>query len=211
GFDSIIHGLALHWDGESWAVVPVPDATPHANVFYAVLARASDDVWAVGYRQPNLTFEVQPLIEHWDATAWTVASFPDPPFGTTNELTAVTAISPDDAWAVGFFGSPQPTQPLVEHWDGTAWTLVNVPHPINRTLMYGVDGVASDDVWMVGYAFGRHGESPDPMTMHWDGVSWHVVRMPRQGLYTWLFSVWAASGEDIWAVGGYFHPEIENA
>ncbi len=43
--------LTEHWDGSSWSVEPSPNrsTTSSGNVLDAVVAIASNDVWAVGY------------------------------------------------------------------------------------------------------------------------------------------------------------------
>ncbi|HYS44322.1 MAG TPA: hypothetical protein VEM32_10130, partial [Geobacteraceae bacterium] len=58
------------------------------------------------------------------------------------EFESVAALAPDDVWAVG---SRQPSfaefQPLIEHWDGTAWSVVPGPYLNGDTnILYGVSG-----------------------------------------------------------------------
>src|SRR5262249_60628094 len=53
----------------------------------------------------------------WHGTAWRQVRAPS---GAASELTAVTAASGPNAWAVG-------SGPHVLHWDGTAWTRVRRP------------------------------------------------------------------------------------
>src|SRR4051812_13043080 len=63
--------IAKHWDGVRWRTVPTVDPGGHANTFYGVSALSSDDAWAVGLFEAGLEEPNQPLIEHWDGTAWT--------------------------------------------------------------------------------------------------------------------------------------------
>ena len=48
-----------------------------------------------------------------------------------NTFNAVAAISPTDAWAVGFQNDNQlnGSRTLTEHWDGQKWTAVPSPNP----------------------------------------------------------------------------------
>src|SRR5437867_1996850 len=104
--------LNMHWDGTAWSVIHAP-----LGVLYGVSALSADDVWAVGYSSPA-PFTAQPLIEHWDGVKWTVVPAAPPPFGDQNELEGVAAVSPDDVWAVGFYGfAAKPLRPLAEHWE----------------------------------------------------------------------------------------------
>src|SRR6266516_330994 len=128
--------------------------------------------------------------------AWDVV--PSPNGGTANNtLQAVSALSATDAWAVGKseFSNPEP---IVEHFDGTAWHLVTVP-ATDPAVLYGVAAVSSNDVWMVG-GFEDTGHS---LLMHWDGSSVSVVPHPDKGIFNQLFAVDALSAADVWAVGEY--------
>jgi hypothetical protein len=82
------------------------------------------------------------------APAFTVVPAPDPDpqvAGTTDlGFTAVSAASATDALAVG----PDPTQaavqgPFADHWNGTAWTGMQLPTPSGTTAtLLGVADVA---------------------------------------------------------------------
>ena len=64
----------------------------------AVAALGTGDVWATGL--VNVDSAAQPLITHWDGSAW--AEVAGPALDTlSNELEAVTARAGGDAWAVG--------------------------------------------------------------------------------------------------------------
>src|SRR5438128_6315211 len=108
-----------------WSSEPSPSPGDVENDLYGVSAISADDVWAVGYsvssRQPE-----RPLIEHRDTGTWTVAVTPDPGGGDA-ELVAVSGTSPGDVWAVGVRQGPTGPEALIEHWNGTTWSLVAAP------------------------------------------------------------------------------------
>jgi hypothetical protein len=88
--------------------------------------------WAVGYYDTNSTTDEPSLILHWNGTSWTQISSPDP--GGTGEslLNGVSAISANDAWAVGSYNTDPSTttsdsQSLILHWNGKSWTKVSSP------------------------------------------------------------------------------------
>src|SRR5205814_111658 len=124
------------------------------------------DVWAVGYylapggRSRNLTL-------HWDGVEWHVVPVPDASPGS-NQLFGVTAVAPNDVWAVGTYSPEQYRwQTLILHWDGGAWVVV--PHPDEsqyNTVLRGVSAVTSNDVWAVGYSL--EGQYADEVILHWD-------------------------------------------
>jgi hypothetical protein len=197
-----IHPFTMHWEGERWRFVPAPDAATGANVLYGVSAAAPDDVWAVGYQEVS-AYDFQPLIEHWDGTAWSVVEAAPPPTGITNFLYGVEAISVTDAWAVGYYSS-QPSVPLIEHWDGTAWTVVDAPPlPGLFNNLYAVSAAAADDVWAVGEHDPLSG-GYRPLTLHWDGTAWAEVRAKSPGVSAKFYDVVALSADDVWAVGAFY-------
>jgi hypothetical protein len=187
--------------GAIWQIVPGPDPGLHPTLVAAGASSASD-AWAVGSYTDSTDSASLSLAEHWDGSAWTVASTPSP-FGNGNFLNAVADISPTDAWAVGYstFDTggyyQQPVyQPLIEHWDGTGWSVVPAALPsIGVPLFYGVAAVSATDVWAVGYISGEYAG----VIEHWDGSSWSIVPSPASTQILW--SVTAISSSDVWAAG----------
>lgn len=116
--------------------------------------------------------------------SWSVVSSPNAN-SRGNNLSSVAAISSSDVWAVGGYA---PGNTLLEHWNGSRWTLPKAP--AGTSGMVAVTAVASNDVWAVGSAF-----------IHWDGVKWTVVSSPAGN--NSLADITARAANDIWAVGNY--------
>ena len=131
--------LTLHWNGTTWSRVASPNAGPAsaANDLVSVSAVGTDDVWAVGLRG------LKSLALHWDGTAWAVVASPTPE--GSPDLAAVVAVATDDVWAVGGFvdHTANAVRTLVEHWDGTGWSVVASANkgPSDNHL-WGVSGAA---------------------------------------------------------------------
>lgn len=183
-----------------WTVRPSP--SKGAATLSAVAATSARDVWAVGSYNSGGAFKT--LIEHWDGARWTIVPSPDPASGfhTTNTLGGVVALTRKNAWAFGFYEKATTTfRTLIEHWDGTKWSVVRSPNsgPGENTLDAAVARSATD-IWAVGY----HND-PDhrrTLTEHWDGARWSVVASPSMGTgNNYLFGVAAAAGGPVWAVG----------
>ncbi|MDQ6694891.1 MAG: S-layer homology domain-containing protein [Chloroflexota bacterium] len=199
---TIYQTLVEHWDGSAWSVIPSQNVSTGVNNLRGVWAVASNDVWAVGY-YANPARPGQTLVEHWDGSAWSVASNPNP--GTTaNVLVGVSALTNNDVWVVGAsFNGSNPGQTLVEHWDGNAWSVVPSPNVgSSGSELVAVSAVAGNDVWAVG----DHGSGNASQTLveHWNGSIWSVVPGPSPGTSTVLNGVSAVAGNDVWASGGYF-------
>jgi hypothetical protein len=192
----IHRSLIEHWNGTSWSVVPSPNPAGKPDVqLNGVAAISANDVWAVGHSGDPSFVPLQTLTEHWNGTSWSIIPSPSPGTYNGNDLTAVTAISSNDVWAVGWYQSGPTGQEggaLTMHWDGTSWTVV--PNPSKGNL-YAVTAVASNDVWAVGAQ----------VIMHWNGTNWSTVSFPlptcTDSPYAILKGVSATSANDIWAVG----------
>jgi hypothetical protein len=188
--------LAEHWDGQRWSVV---GGTPFGTTsrLFDVDVLASNDIWAVGWYASQATNNwAQPLVEHWDGTAWRVVE--SPALGTSSELHAVAAISPSDVWAVGTTYATR-YETLVLHWDGTSWTRIPSPNvgPYGNGLS-GLSAVTATDIWAVGAG----NNSSVSLTIHWDGTSWSVVPSPNStNPENLLEAVAARAADDVWAVG----------
>src|ERR1051325_1872609 len=72
------------------------------GVLNAISVRAHDDIWAVGYSNGEVNSRT--LTMHFDGSAWTVVPSLNLPVG--NRLAEVVALSPTDAWAVGWTSNP---------------------------------------------------------------------------------------------------------
>jgi hypothetical protein len=82
----------------------------------------------------------------------------------------VTAVSANDAWAVGctafcFLHSVTP-QMVILHWNGTAWTQASSPAPGQFSQLVGVAATSASDAWAVGSDLGG------TIVQHWNGTIW---------------------------------------
>ena len=194
--------LVEHWDGSNWSVVSSPNVGTDANSLNSVAAISASDVWAVGkYSNSTVT---RTLIEHWNGSSWSVILSPN--LGTTsNVLNEIWALSANDVWAVGYGGGGSGTvdQTLVEHWDGSGWTIV--PSPNSDTLqneLYGVSAISANDVWAVGNFYNTGLGAHQTLIEHWDGNNWSIVASSDIGASDdFLNAVTAVSANDIWTVG----------
>jgi hypothetical protein len=122
------------------------------------------------------------------------------------ELNAVVALSPDDAWAVGWYhrAGASRTKTFALHWDGVGWSRVWTPNGHDSTVsaLLDVSAAGPNDIWAVGRYDDR------TLTLHWDGARWHRVSSPigPSSHENLLFSVSAISANDVWAVGRYIDP-----
>ncbi len=136
---------------------------------------------------------------------WTVA--PQPAISGAGGLEDVAASS-TDAWAVGhrFDSIDHAGHALIEHHDGTSWTIspsADGPAALQSALS-GVTARTASDAWAVG-SFTRANNLIRTLIEHWDGTSWTRVMSPNAGHPAGgdLSGVTALAADDVWAVGGY--------
>jgi hypothetical protein len=200
--------LILHWDGNTWSIVPGPqiiDETGNSKVYtelIAVSAVSENDVWAAGSYSVVASSVVSPtfdqrkaemLIAHWDGSQWKKVDV-----GTgivkSNGLNDIVAVSANDVWVIGG---------QILHWDGIKWSESG---PYNGRAM---GASRSDDVWSVGSTTTTTDTDPitdyinETLTLHWDGKSWQLVDSPNPDLKdgNWLTGVAAIASNDAWAIG----------
>ncbi len=172
--------LFEHFDGTSWTAI-TDEKTSDGGIF-GISALATDDVWAVGTIAEGAT-----LIEHFNGSKWTRVPSPNPGNGM-NLLEGVTALAPDDVWAVGWYvqaaNQDRPAKTLIEHWDGTSWTVVpspNIGGPSTQSIsneLRGITAVSANDIWAFGLTDDFGPERIANLVMHWDGTDWKIAPTP---------------------------------
>jgi hypothetical protein len=200
--------LIEHFNGATWHMV----AGPHPNQgnkfawLNGAAAIGARDVWAVGSTYTNYTY-VDPRIEHFDGTRWSLVHGPNPPSDAA--LSAVAGSSSADVWAVGTTAG----QTLIEHWNGVSWRIVPSPNPVPgvSNVLFSVTAIGPKDAYAVGA--GISGYSPSAsigagssvstpqrsIVLHWNGARWtRVARAMVSGAEAVGVSP-AAHG--VWVVG----------
>ena len=201
---------------ENWRIVNSPNMGSNNNFVSALAAISTNDVWATGYFTIPGTHTDNGLIEHWDGSRWSLVPNPNP--GTRSYfIKAVSAVSPNDVWAVGFSKDQNGNNPktLTEHWDGSQWRIIPSPNVGTDSFLLGDVAISSSNVWAVGLGIRSSGGSA--LIEHWNGTKWSLVSSPNVGspFYS-LGEARAISANDIWAVGSasdtrnVFHTLVEH-
>jgi hypothetical protein len=127
------------------------------------------------------------------APGWRIAGVND--YRDHDSLTAVTAVSQQDAWAGGLANSAG-SHAFLQHWDGRTWSRVNLPAAV-RKISYGqISGLAASSASNVWAFISGHPAA----VARFNGTSWQVMReWPGEG-----FSITGATfgPRDVWMFGG---------
>jgi hypothetical protein len=194
-------------------------AAAPSGVLTATAAIADNDIWAVGYSEtttPETGTVIVPVAEHFNGTSWT--SVPTPalavnPYTNSSDgqFQGVAAVSSNDVWAVGYGGA---NGALIEHWNGTAWSVVASPEGGNSapaphgTGLDAVTAISANDVLAVGQnniGTTANGSGGGALVEQWNGTAWNVI--PDTGALavsgatdTDIIAISADSATDIWAL-----------
>ncbi len=108
-----MQGLMLHWNGSQWKTMASPAMNVRAPSFlYGITALSSDNVWAVGGILGDSGLD---LAMHWDGSTWATMTTPKVVNGE-QYLVSVSAVSPGDVWAGGYYTDGTQFAELVMHY-----------------------------------------------------------------------------------------------
>ena len=203
--------LAMGWDGTQW-LTAATGTFPSDALLTGVDTQADGSAWAAGF-QRTAAGTRQTLIEQESGGTWTPVPSPNDGTASDNTLTAIAGTQDTGLWAVGWREGPSGLQPLILRYDTTqpspTWASVTgaggVPAPGTvDTVLTGVDVLAADDVWAVGYYF--DGGVNRPLALHWDGSTWSNSPVPGAGL---LRKVRALAPDNVWAAGTVYDGDLQ--
>lgn len=203
--------LFEHWDGTQWTAT----TSLSGDAFLmGASADAANDAWAVGFNGPE-NDSSRTLAMHFDGTEWKQVKTPSVGSGA-NQFNGVLALAPNDVWAVGF-STPVPppaevaTLNLIEHFDGTSWTVVPSPNVGPASIyqsnrLFGLAANSPSDIWAFGSYFASSGSGHQmTLLLHWDGTSWQRVPSPNPSkggfVSDLLFAGVVPSPGNVWIVG----------
>ncbi len=197
--DSAAGTLADHWDGTHWKVMAGPKSNSPGDMLDGVSCPATNDCWAVGNSAAGT------LVEHWDGSDWSVVASPNESGATADYLRAVSCPSATDCFAVGNYNSAvspaSAFETLVEHWDGTTWSIVASPNPNGSGSLTGVSCPSTTTCTAVGYS------GSESFVEQWDGTAWSIaldLAMPFDTPWgIGLLSVACPSTTSCYAVGTF--------
>lgn len=161
--------LIEHWNGTSWSQLTLPDPSFFPS---GIAGLSASDVWMAGSSHGA----AEAL--HFNGSTWTV--LPLASAGVTSPvLTGVTEVAPNDVWAVGYdtLANPVINGTLIEHWNGTTWSVLPSPNLGNVNRLVAVAGRSSSDVYATGNYEIPNTDDPirvNGLILRWNGSSWAV-------------------------------------
>ena len=199
---SNVQTLIERWNGSKWSVTPSPNTNELLdNDLSGIACVSARSCTAVGYHYDGHAQE--PLVERWNGVTWSIVRSAAGVGASSAFLSAVSCRSPVDCTAVGAARDTTANQPLIEHWNGTAWSREPAPST-SRTLnsyLTGVSCISSNSCTAVGRHF--TGSVFQTLVEVRTGTAWSIVRSPpaSAGTNSELDGVSCSSVSDCTAVG----------
>ncbi len=122
-------------------------------------------------------------------------------------LWGTATVSTNDIWAVGNYYRNHMGLTLIEHWNGSQWSIVPSPNPGSYgSFLTGIAVISANDIWAVGYYY--NGNGGGTLIEQWNGSQWSVISSPSPGTSeSYLNGVAVISATDAWAVGYYLNSD----
>ena len=215
---SIAKTLVEHWNGTRWSIMPSPSAG--SDELTGVTCPSMNNCFAVGDDINQETGAWVALVEHWNGTRWSIVPSPKPN-AIIAELSSVSCPSATNCYAVGDYGGSGDsliTRTLVEHWNGTRWSIVRSPNAPTESngeasLLIGVECATTTDCLAVGYDTPNSTAVARALVEHWDGTSWSIVPSPHPTgqAAALLYGVACPKASNCFAVGWDFNAGLSVA
>ena len=182
--------VAFHFNGTAWSEMTIP-----ANVELGpVLAFSATNLWSVNDNGDA---------EHFNGTKWAKTKLPIDtglPSGASQlVMSSISGSSPSDIWAAGTASTvgvrPSQAVPVLEHFNGTSWSNVNVPAPtsLRGGGLSDVVAISPTDAYAVA----------DGVILHWNGTAWTALNATTQtGAAVTASAIAALSPTDVWTATG---------
>ncbi len=165
--------LVTRWTPKGWVRIRVP-VTPRAVLIqFQDAATVGGRSWVVG------AFRNDRPEAGWvagDAWHWT---HPIDPGLEEDQFLGVAAAPDGTVWAVGMHQDGANYQPLIERYDGTAWSVVASPKVRGSAVLKDVAVAPDGSVYAVGWTV-RTGGKTVPLVERFDGHAWKVE--PADGI-----------------------------
>jgi PKD repeat protein len=220
GEDETFTTAPSEWGAET---LPQPGESSEEREAYGVSCVQSNACVAVGsYWSLGVDTDVT-LAELWNGETWSVMAIPNPPGleegwkdGRYALLRGVSCLTTSDCVAVGYYrntgeeeyleSTGEKVEPLAEHWNGSAWTMMPVATPSGADAgwLEGVLCTSSTECTAVG-SFKDSSGIEETLAERWNGSKWEEQSIPNPSGATKseLLAVSCTSSAACTAVGSF--------
>lgn len=168
------------WNGSYWTRQPTPSIPNTYGLLQGVSCLSAVDCIAVGYTIDLTANGGSAIAEFWNGSSWTMQSTAAIPGGSYGFLSAVSCSSASACTAVGNYNNASGSRvALVEHWNGTHWTLQSPPALSGDSFisLWGVSCISTSWCTAVGGYTAPSGAGT-VLVEHWNGSTWALQNTP---------------------------------
>jgi hypothetical protein len=120
--------IAQSWNGSAWTLETIQSITP-GTLLTGLVCSSDSSCVAVGSAPVPGSGDIGPAFATWNGTEWSAQTLPLPIGTVSASLDDVSCVATDACYAVGSEETAGQTDPLVEYWNGSTWTVVDLPTP----------------------------------------------------------------------------------
>lgn len=172
--------LMERWNGTSWSLVsaPKPAAATVASLTDVACPSATFCL-ATGSYDNNGT--AQAYSARWNGTNWSIVATATPAGSLGVTLSGLSCVGPANCSAVGeYIPASGADQTLIEHWNGSSWSIVASPTPagVQEARLEDVSCPSATFCFAVGYySYTTYtpNDSNRPFGLRWNGSTWTIV------------------------------------
>jgi hypothetical protein len=166
--------LAERWNGSAWSIQATPNPPVPRSGLSAVTCLSASFCAAVG-SQTSRWQNQAPLAQAWNGTAWSIEQVPAPPSATASFLFGVACPAATDCFSVGQGGGNAGHAALIQHWDGSSWSIERTPLTGGaQSSLFGISCTSGTACTAVGTVSGPR--FTHTLAERWNGSSWSVQR-----------------------------------
>jgi hypothetical protein len=181
-----------------WQVRAIISMSGDSVQLNSVAAVSRSDAWAAGGVAPTGSSRYQPLLVHWDGTAWRTVRLPARILAALGPGQGLSVIG---AWRAGGFWAFDGLNGTWLRHRGRRWTAGQLPGPgagDSAPVITSAVVLSRANVWAFGFSIDRGGQAA-PYAAHLRAGTWRVVALPGSASVT---DASASSRHSIWALIG---------
>jgi hypothetical protein len=123
GISNSLFAFAQDWNGTTWKLTSAPGKPSGATTSELNGVACATVATCEAAGTYNKSGGSPALAEGWNGTKWTVQSTPAISGSTFASLQGVSCTASSNCWAVGENINSSGTDPLIEKWNGTSWSV----------------------------------------------------------------------------------------
>jgi hypothetical protein len=192
----------------AWSIAPTPNPSRSTqSQLFGVSCPSVTFCIAVG---DNTVGTTKVLAERWNGSSWAIMNGRSPIKITYASLRAISCPTTTSCFAVGGYSRLGLNKTLIEHWNGSSWTIMSSQNRSDtmdyRTALTGVSCPTATSC----FAVGRYSDAK--IIEHWNGSQWTIMTDHSQppSTLTELAGVSCPITTSCFAVGTYIPRDSDN-